>query len=72
MSTSSTTTLFDARGQVQGFIVKGSSGITAMDTKGHYTGFIDKDGTTRDARMNVVSFQPRFDLILPARSNVRK
>ena len=72
MITSSTTALRDASGRLQGFITRGSSGLTVLDTKGHHTGCIDNDGKTRDVLMNILSFQPRLDLISPARSNTGK
>ena len=72
MSTSSTITLRDASGGLQGFVTKGSSGFTVLDTKGHHTGYIDNDGKTRDVRMNILSFQPRLDLISPVRSSERR
>lgn len=72
MSNSSTTALRDATGRLQGFVTKSSSGLTVIDTKGHHTGYIGLDGKTRDARMNLLSFESRLDLISPARSADKK
>lgn len=68
MINSSTTALRDAAGRLQGFVTKGSSGLTVIDIRGHHTGYIGTDGKTRDVRMNLLSFESRLDLISPARS----
>jgi hypothetical protein len=72
MSKSSTTALRDAAGRLQGFVTKTSSGLMAIDTKGHHTGYIGNDGKTRDARMNLLSFESRLDLISPVRPDNKK
>jgi hypothetical protein len=40
MSTSSPIALRDTSGGLQGFVTKGSSGYTVLDTKGHHAGFM--------------------------------
>lgn len=67
MSQSSFKPLRDASGGLQGFLVEGSSGITVTDVQGRHTGYIDRDGKTRDFRYGIVAFEPRLDLISPAK-----
>jgi hypothetical protein len=45
--------------------VEGSSGVTVTNVQGQHTGYIDKDGKTRDPRFGLLAFEPRLDLISP-------
>lgn len=65
MSQSSYKPLRDASGHLQGFLVQGSSGVTVTNVQGQHTGYIDKDGKTRDQRYGFLAFEPRFDLVSP-------
>lgn len=58
--------LRNARGDIQGFVRRSNDGsFTVMDKRGFHTGYICSDGKTRDVKGNILSFDPRLDLISP-------